>query len=1123
MNTADSSSLAGAPRLLLFGAPRFVHGDGAEVVLGKRIAPLLALVALNSPVPRARIASMLYPQASEADARRNLRQMLFSQRALLQAVAVDDGESVALAVGVMVDALSSAVRNDPNKPPAELLGTMTFDDLPEFAQWLAGERDRLARERSAHLNQLADRCEQERGYADALMLAQRLVAEHPLSEAAHRRVMRLHYLSGDRAAAIEAFEHCERVLKDELGVRPAPDTLAMLRTIEQAQLAPVALRQVPVGVLRPPRLIGREVEYARLGEAWAQGRAVIVTGDAGLGKTRLISDFARARGGVLLVAARPGDARLPYAVLTRLVRQLVEQVPTDLTPALRKEIARLLPELGEAEPLRTDVDRARFVNALDVLLAQAAQSGVCGIVLDDLHFADAASIETAQHLSGAVPLRWIVAYRGAEVSAEGHAFCDELCAAAHADLIALAPLTVGQVADFVDSLGIEHYDGVRLAAGLHQRTGGNPLFLLEVLKSLLTQETSGAVVSGRMAGLATVPNVGELIQKRITRLSPDAIKLARCAAVAGQDFSAELAAHVLGVRAIELTDAWNELELAQVLREGAFAHDLIYEAALASVPRPIARQLHGEIAAWLETHGGVSGRIAMHWIDAEAPARALPALHAAAVESIAKLRRVEATQWWLRAGEVAERSGDLSAAFDAYFSATEILTHRPYLDQWAPFVDKLEALARSPSERAFAGFARAALLVERGQWQECLHAAGVAYEQAELANAYEAQAALEWTICVAHWELREMAKALRAAERAQALYSRCDPDQHRTDIIAYETNILAALAMLRFTSGRCAESLASARAVYERAMEAGRVDHAVQHINGLVTIELALGHLNTAQDWAERMRSLNAAQVDMGHDDSIGCKEVHVWVSIAAGAWGAALQGFEEISRLIVTHGTRTAPLLLCRQAIFHLALGRRDLAQRTLTELSARQGHSPAHALMIEVALTNVRQSMTGLGAMLERIVALDDHVFKSRLLTYVHWREDPQAMLTVLTAEIAVARDGGGVGFQLALQARRALILAVLARHDEALALARSTWALCESGFHPHPTLFPEFAADLAEAAWALDAQWALGVATCGRAWLERAAATLDESWRQVCLERSDMHLRLDQLLQRARLPSA
>ena len=136
--------------------------------------------------------------------------------------------------------------------------------------WRSSASAARARTRAA-LVELADMAERARDYADALSHAQELLALEPLSEAAHRRVMRLHYLRGDRAAALLAFDRCEQVLKDEVGAKPSADTLALLATIEQSaaspgsgvSLLPGGARTVPASVQRPPRLIGREQRLER--------------------------------------------------------------------------------------------------------------------------------------------------------------------------------------------------------------------------------------------------------------------------------------------------------------------------------------------------------------------------------------------------------------------------------------------------------------------------------------------------------------------------------------------------------------------------------------------------------------------------------------------------------------------------------------------------------------------------------------------------------------------------------------------------------------------------------------------------------------------------------------------
>ena len=357
-----------------------------------------------------------------------------------------------------------------------------------------------------------------------------------------------------------------------------------------------------MSVLRPPRLIGRDAEWQRLHADWSAGQPSLVAGEAGLGKSRLIGDFAQAQPGALAVDARPGDARVPHTLLSRLLRLVLARLRGPLAHEVAAELAHLLPELGRAT--RLGATRAGFASSLrsSRLLRQALADGVAGLVVDDLQFADAASVEAMQQLAGArLGLRWIVAFRAHELEPAAQSFHDALLGAHGARLQVLQPLAADHVGALIDSLGVASLEAGRLAPALARHTGGNPMFLLETLKLMLAPVAASTAGIGSFAtGLPTASNVAHLIGQRIERLSPMAVKLARCAAIAGADFSADLAAHVLGLRAIDLSDAWSELEAAQVLREGAFAHDLIFEAARGSVPAPIARQLHAEMAGFLE-------------------------------------------------------------------------------------------------------------------------------------------------------------------------------------------------------------------------------------------------------------------------------------------------------------------------------------------------------------------------------------------------------------------------------------------------------------------------------------------------------------------------------------------
>ena len=712
-----SAAPARSDALHLAREPQFVLADGRVGALEQKDALLLAYLAIEGPTPRGRLASLLWPDVDAERARANLRQRLFRLRKSLGRELLEGGDVAGLCADIEVHLDHSET------DAGELLHGLEEPLAGELAEWLT-----LAREqrRTGRIRALADestRLEVAGQLVAALAAAQRLIDLDATSEHAHRRLMRLHYLRGDRAAALAAFDRCCDVLERTLGVAPDGETEALRARVAASSLPPdlAQPRPLPVSVLRPPRLVGRDTEWQHLHADWSAGHPSLVAGEAGLGKTRLVTDFALTQPGALAVDARPGDARVPHTLLTRLLRLLLARLREPLAGDVAGELAHLLPELGSTAP-RRNAGNARFVAAVESALRQAQAEGVSGLVVDDLQFADAASVEAMQQLAaGGLGLRWIVAFRAHELAPAAQAFHDLLLGAHGARLQVLQPLAADDIGALIDSLGLASFEAARLTPALTRHTGGNPMFLLETLKLMLAPAavaSSPATLAGPLsARLPTASNVAHLIEQRIGRLSPMAVKLARCAAIAGADFSAELAAHVLGLRAIDLSDAWSELDAAQVLREGAFAHDLIFEAALSSVPAPIARQLHAEMAGFLETRQAEPAHVAQHWRDAGETLKALPWLVAAADRAGSAWRPAEQGALLLLAARIARSEGkDRTRAFDLLRRAHQAnlqssLGSPAHLE----CLDLLAALAVDPLERGYAHFARSDTLGQQGE------------------------------------------------------------------------------------------------------------------------------------------------------------------------------------------------------------------------------------------------------------------------------------------------------------------------------------------------------------------------------------------------------------------------
>lgn len=208
------------------------------------------------------------------------------------------------------------------------------DLLPDFYDdWILIERERLAILYVTALTQLADLYEEERVYTAAITQTQRILKQEPLSEVAHQRLIRLHLLNEDRAAALRAYHICATTLREELGVDPGPAIDELYMRLLRLEDEPAPQKSKTQSVVIP--LIGRHDEWRLLNERWQhvqQGRPqlVLIEGEAGIGKTRLaeeLVDIVRRQGMVALqTRAYAAESAVPYAPLVGLLRSQPVQI-----------------------------------------------------------------------------------------------------------------------------------------------------------------------------------------------------------------------------------------------------------------------------------------------------------------------------------------------------------------------------------------------------------------------------------------------------------------------------------------------------------------------------------------------------------------------------------------------------------------------------------------------------------------------------------------------------------------------------------------------------------------------------------------------------------------------------
>lgn len=1083
---------APAVQLQLAASPQLRCAQGHAVALAPRDALLLAWLAIEGPTSRTRLAQLLWPGNAPESARNALRQRLFQLKKLT---------SFDLVAGQATLALAEGVSHDLEDSDGVLAGV---DPGPsaELEEWLARQRGRRReRMRESHA-ELSAMAEQAQDWADALAHARELLALDPLSEDSHRRMMRLHYLAGDRAAALLAFDSCERMLKHEVGATPSRETLALLRTIENAA-APSAPAAVPVAVTRPPRLVGRATERALLARAGREPVVMLVRADAGMGKSRLLAEvIGDAGAATVVVGARPGDASVPYALAGRWLRALMAAHRLEPDAAQRDELALLLPELGVAAPAQ----REQMMEAVEALFGQALQRGLRCVVIDDLHFADAASVALLQVLAVRADAGWIVAMRPAELGKEARAFCDAMQRLSSTQILDLPALEAHDVAELLDSLELDGLDGSSQAATLCARSGGNPLFVLETVKAALAQPGRAVVPrSGEVPAAIDWPvaaSVLRLIQQRLLRLSPAALRLARCAAVAGQDLSSALAAAVLGLPVLDLADAWSELEAAQVLRDAGFAHDLIAEAALASVPGAVARPLHAEVAAWLEAHGGEPARVADHWLAAREELRAVAPLQAAAGRARSVWRNEEAGSLYGRAGDILRAAARNRDAFDAYFRAAEALSEYRVDDRIRQWAEHLDALAEDDAQRASVACLHVVLKVEQRRFDEARRVAAEGAALARRAGAADIEVELLWSLTALDWERRELAGAARHGEAALQRLADVVPGTARLDLADTHFKLLHALGVIFGSLGRYAEG--------DRRLEEA-IEMAGRRRGKRWTLGIAASLAMSAHEQGDAARALRWAAQAIADDDCDGVypnTRSNTLVSCAAiracsGDPGTALAYAERAAALCAQGLVRNDVAALARQASLHFELGRRDLALKAWRALAERPDlHGPERP--------RVRAALLGAGEplpaqqVLDEIVVIDDFPLRAAMLCMAQPGCAPAAILPMLAMTAASAREQGARGLWLALQGRRVAALRKAGRDDEACEIARTAWQAVEEGVIG-TEWFPRIAAPLCAALWDSDRELAETIALRASAWMQQAASTLPLAWRENFLHRS------------------
>jgi DNA-binding SARP family transcriptional activator len=861
------------------------------------------LSAQRAPASREHLSFLLWPDIPEEHARRNLtRALTHLRRALpLPHVLVSQEERVGLDerwVWCDVLEMRRLVEGRPDVGGLQrivdlyrgpFLNGFGIPDCLEFERWSCQERAALELIYLEALSRLVEAQTAESDYASAIVYARRYLETDELAEEMHRRLIALYALIGDRTRALRQFEECVSILERELGADPLPETRGAYQSVlegRRPKWRPESAETVEAPWSKRLRLdvplIGRSsvihyLDRALLEVKAGQSKVVLISGEPGIGKSRLLHDFAarcHPHSQVLFGSGHPGELSIPYYPLVDALRSAHLPAPLPLPPPWLAEVARLLPELhticpGLPPPVSLKGAEAltrlfeavcRFVFALEVA------SGPILLCFDDLHWFDRTSLSWLIYLCRQFTTRgsrvMIIGTYRTEDADQVKRLRDSLARLGLLDEIQLEDLDKASILELLRHMFGELPGSDTLALKLREATGGNPFFILETLLALKEEERLGGDVT-TSEDLPLPTSVREAVGRRLGRLNPRSRQVLEAGAVLGSRFSFEVVRLTAGRSELETSLALETLANRRLLEEETehfrFVHDLIRRVAIAAVSPVRLRILHSRAGKALKKLEPEAVTALAHHFDAGGEWQ--KALHYHDLSA----RRAEGLHAWLEAESHLERMLELLALLDPQNTRTQYATERSqFLSRLAQLhylqgrlaerdadLECLDEMVRSVGDPQLE--LRALLLRAQHHNNDARYGDAIAAAEAGLALAGQlddtpARARLLAQIGLGHLFLGQPVEALAALQRASSAMEEVLDGELRALVLSYTGQAYSVLGDYR-------HALDCRREAYACQQELGDPYGAARQVE-IGFLLTKLGRLNEARRFLEESLAL---------------------------------------------------------------------------------------------------------------------------------------------------------------------------------------------------------------------------------------------------------------------------
>ncbi|MFQ6046730.1 MAG: AAA family ATPase [Gemmatimonadales bacterium] len=609
----------------------------------KQLAVIIFLATRpGTRASREDLLSLLWSGSLPHDARQALRQVIYQIRHNTDPDFLRGDEMLSLRaedlefdVTVFRDQLAS---NHPEWAlsvyDSDFLASVALPGAREFEQWAEGVRQQLAAERRQLLHTMVTRAADRAEWTRAADLARQLVEADPFDLEPRMRLVELLAFAGDavraRAAADEVRRLAERTHGDRL---PATIENGLARALAPTE-APE--RRLQDGFPRHPEMVGRAAEFGEVVDLWrgalaGRGGAALISGEAGIGKTRLTLElerrFHRDRALVLRTACYAIEQTNPLGPFMEAVR-LGAGSPGlgGALPASLEVLAAIVPEIADRfsrtiAPRTGGLTREAIGAAIVDALSALSREATVALIVEDLQWAAAPTIAFAHRLareSGETALLVILTARDYAPHPDTTAALRELADSTAIRHIPLEPLDVAEVEQLISSIAElpPGEAGRELAPRVHRRSGGVPLYVLEVLKTLFDAgEISvregrwhlGKVTADPAVSLPVPATIHELLLKRIAPLGEAPFSVLTALGVWGREMSVEEIAQVTGLDEQDVQSALQALERRRVVGRPArntydASHEELEAAAVAEAPPGLLATLHANAAGLAERY-----------------------------------------------------------------------------------------------------------------------------------------------------------------------------------------------------------------------------------------------------------------------------------------------------------------------------------------------------------------------------------------------------------------------------------------------------------------------------------------------------------------------------------------